>query len=226
MSSSAGRQSGVTLVELMIVVMVIAVLAGAFGTSVRRTVIEQRSAAAAREIVRMARDAKLSASVLRVAHAVVVNPTTGVVRTLRAGTNSCLATSWAALEAQCATATAEQRAMGTECVSINFTSPPWSYPGSPRFLIREVMPSGTTPPSDDILSELVRTICFSPNGTVFHATGTDTLNDRNETSTGSALGGGFLFQIDMIRPGEGSPSPDFVPRQLLVTLTGLAKVVR
>ncbi len=221
-----GSESGATLVELMIVVMVIAVMAGAFGTSVRRTVIEQRSAGAAREIVRMVRDARLSARVLRVAHAVVVNPTTGVVRTLRAATNSCLATSWPTLETQCAAASAEQRAMGTECVSVDFTSTPWSFPGSPTFRLRELVLAGTTPPGDDTLSDLVRTICFSPNGTVFHATGTDPLTDRNQTSGGGTLGGGFMFQIDMIRPGESAPSPDFVPRQLLVTLNGLAKVVR
>jgi hypothetical protein len=80
-------------------------------------------------------------------------------------------------------------------------------------------------PGTDILSDAVRTMCFSPNGTLYHAQGTDTLSDVNATAAGE-LGGGFLFQIDMIRPGDAVPSPDFVPRQVLVPLHGLPKVIR
>lgn len=213
-----------TLVELMIVVAVIAIMVGAFGTSVRRTVKEQRSAAAAREIVRIFRDAKLNAGVLHIAHAVVVKPLTGVVRTLRSGTNSCLATDWAALDTQCTAATVARRAMGSECVTVDFEIAPWTFPSDPSLRIRELMLSGGSPPGADVPSDLVRTICFSPNGSTFHAQSAETLSDKNETSTGGDLGGGFLFQLD--RANALNPADEFVPRHVLVPLNGLAKVVR
>ncbi len=230
----ARRRQGVTLIELMIVVVIISIITGAFGVSVRRTMLEQRMAGAAREIVRMARNAKLSASVLHVAHALRIDPDNARVRTLRAGTNSCLTTNWVALDQQC-TAKEKERIAGTECISADFGSPPWSPPQAPSFRLRELLLSTATPPTADTLTADVRTICFSPNGTVYHGQRNEALRDANAvagvadpdgTQSMGPLGGAFLFQLDLLRPGESEPAAEFVPRQVLVPLSGLAKVIR
>ena len=158
----------------------------------------------AREIVSMVRDARLRARVLRVAHAVRVKPLTGVVRILRAGTNSCLTTAWETLDAQCTSATAQERAMGTDCVTADFGSAmPWTSPGSPRFIVRELMMSGA-PPATDILSDAMRTMCFSQRDPLSRS-GTDTLSVANATAVGGELGGGFLFPIDVNPPRRSRP---------------------
>jgi prepilin-type N-terminal cleavage/methylation domain-containing protein len=242
--ATARSTQGMTLVELMIVVMVIAIMAGAFGSSVRRTMLEQRMGSAAREIVRLVRDAKLRASVLRVAHAVRFDPGNVRVRVLRAPTNSCIATNWVDLDNKCSAASEAQRALGRECLSTDFGSPPWTYPQAgydeaPTFRLREALISATTG-DPDVLSSDLRTICFSPNGTIYHGQRAQALTDANKVFAADAdpkkdgaLGGGFLFHIDLIRKGE--PDPDstenpekksFVARQVLVPLNGLAKVLR
>ncbi|MFT3924971.1 MAG: prepilin-type N-terminal cleavage/methylation domain-containing protein [Myxococcales bacterium] len=226
---SAQRRSrakqGVTLVELMIIVMIIAILAGAFGVSVRRTVLEQRGAAAARQITSLVRDAKLSASVLRVAHTVRFDPANGTVRVLHAANNSCLAANWEALNVQCANASLFGQ-LGTECTTMSLVEQPWSLPGGPTFRLRELLPDGTTPPGPDTQSKDVRLVCFSPNGTVYQSIGGGAMTSDGKTAGGVSLGGGFMFQIDVVRPGESDPSPDFVARQVLVPLNGMAKVFR
>jgi type II secretory pathway pseudopilin PulG len=229
----------VTLVELMLVVLVMSVLATAFGTSVSRTIIEQRMAGAAREVVRVMRDAKLKASVLRVAHAVVVDPATVSVRTLWSDSTSCLlptlgnvGTAWSQIDSNCTAASATDRATGKQCLVTNFSEPPWTYPSGPAFRLRELLISPDVPPKADSLSAAMRTICFSPNGTLYHGRGSAPLTDANSvaevldaSSNPVTLGGGFLFQIDMLREGESEPK-DFVSRQVLVPLNGMAKVIR
>jgi hypothetical protein len=68
-------------------------------------------------------------------------------------------------------------------------------------------------------------VCFSPGGTVFHSQGTATLTTDNTVAGGGSLGGGFMFQVAMLRAGEVEPT-DLVPRELLVPLNGVAKVIR
>jgi|GEM_PF-3743702 len=219
------QQQGVTLVELMIVVVIISVLAGTFGTSVRRTVLEQRAGAATRQIVQLVRDARLNASVLRIAHAVLFDPAHSRVRMLHAAYNSCTAANWTALDTQCSNATDSVRASGTECQSIDLAEPPWSYPGAPYLRLRELLLSGGTTPGPDVVSADSRLICFAPNGSVFQAAAGGAL-DANFTTGGVSLGGGFLFQLDMLWPGATETTTAFVPRQVLVPFNGLAKVVR
>jgi prepilin-type N-terminal cleavage/methylation domain-containing protein len=210
----AGR-AGMTLVELMIVVVVIAIMAGAFAPSVRRTVLEQRAAAAAREFVRILRDARLRTTTLRRAHLVYIDPTNANVRLLRGSNNSCLMPTWTTVNTAC-TNDVIGLANGNVCTQVNFSQAPWSMAGTWNIELAELPLSGGS-------SAVARSICFAPNGTVYHAAGA---LDASPLSATNDVSGGFLYELRMVRPGLTAAESGLVPRQILVPLSGMARLVR
>ncbi len=218
MSAQRHRSSGFTLVELMIVVMIIAVLAVSLAPSVRRSILEQRSGATAREVVRVVREARLRAMTQRRAHLVHIDGNR--MRLLRGSNNSCALVDWTAINGLCDARGAE-RAAGTECVNVELGAAPWTMDGSGQVRLREI--AEVVDPDEGTTSEQgttpARVLCYTPNGAVHHGDGL-----AGPLSNNNPGGGGFVFQVDMLRPGT---TETLVPsRRVLVPMDGYAKVLQ
>jgi type II secretion system protein H len=181
------RHAGFTLVELMVVVLVIAVLAMAVAPSVRRTMIEQKLTWAARDLMRVIRDARQNATVTRLAHLVHIDPANRQVRVLRGVNGSCLAQNWAARSDYC-TENAELRRVGIECLTLSFDDPDYSIPDTMEVTLAEVVGANA--------STAARSICFSPGGRTYQAPGAI---GATPLSLADNVGSGFLFEVGMKR---------------------------
>lgn len=171
----------------MVVVLVIAVLATAIAPSVRRTMIEQKLTGAARDLVRVIRDARQNATVTRLAHLVHIDPENRQVRVLRGVNGSCLAQNWTARNDRC-TENAELRRTGLECVFLSLDDPDYAIPGTMQVTLAEAV-------GDASLSR-PRSICFSPGGRTYQSTGALGVTPL---SLADDVGSGFLFEVGMER---------------------------
>lgn len=210
------RQSGFTLVELMFVVVLVSVLAGALAPSVRRTLMEQKLATAARDLVRIIRDAKQKAATSRLAHLVHVDPGAGEVRVLRGINSSCAAQNWLARNAFCNDSEVRRR-MGVECLVASMDNVSYALSDTTSIRLREWV--------GDQAESVARSICFAPNGLTY--TARKAIGEEALTLPKDDLGGGFLFEVQMRLLGASAEEQDLVPPiPVLVPTNGSPRVVR
>lgn len=171
----------------MIVVLIIAALATAVAPSVRRTMMEQKLTWAARDLMRVIRDARQNATVTRLAHLVHIDPGSRQVRVLRGVNGSCLAQNWTARNDRC-NERAELRRTGLECVLLSLDDPNYSIPGTMQVTLAEAV--------GDASVVRPRSICFTPGGRTYQATGAF---GSAPLSLADDVGSGFLFEVGMQR---------------------------
>jgi prepilin-type N-terminal cleavage/methylation domain-containing protein len=227
--SAQHRQSGFTLIELMIAVIIVGALTALLAPHVRRSVLEQRLGAATRDIAAMVRQARLDTATYGRAHLVWITPTdpsgnpAGGVRVLRGRNNSCVGGAWDALDTQCS-ANTSGRGLGTECYELLLSSSDYALPLTTSLTLEEL-----TRPSDAV-STNPRGVCFAPSGTTYVSNGT-ALATATFLADGNTLnlGGALLYRITLNRlkaAGTASDPTALPPRYVLVPLSGYAKVLQ
>lgn len=225
--------SGFTLIELMIVVIITAVLLSYAVPGISRTMADRRAATVLSEIVRIGKRARAAAESGRPAHLVLIRPAgsgltngQGSVEMLRGSSARCDVQNWVAADAMCPPV---PRALGVQelCPEyLDLSDAEWLHaPFEIRLRTvlaadKDNLPGLITGPAN-----LPVSICYESSGVAYWSTqALGPAMTFSRLSAGDAAGGGFLFTVAAYNAGELQVSN--VPRVVAFPLGAAPRRVR
>ena len=197
------REAGVTLLELMTVVTLIAVVAAAAAPSIGDALAERKMTQTSLDVVRIARRGRSEAAGYGRAHMLRYlsgDTGTGVFELYRGINNHCNTNDWNAV-----TGGGVCNREGGFCRDFIVVS-------------QETDTDTIAVVPDNIVGEPLD-ICFEPSGRVLWRTGTNRFSDRNQGGAANPLGG-FVFRVERDGGATG------VIRRVVIPLGGDARVLQ